>query len=91
MALPESNGKTLLVTGINGYIASVLAVNLLSKGYTLRGTARRAASSEALLKGPFAPYIGRVKIYKVPDMTIDGAFDEAAEGLHPNFNNPVTC
>ena len=81
MSLPESNGKTVLVTGINGYIASVLGLDLLKKGYSLRGTSRRAASAEPLLKGPFAPYADRVKVYEVPDMTIDGAFDEAAKGI----------
>jgi hypothetical protein len=53
---------------------------LLEKGYTLRGTSRRIASSEPLFKGPYAPYADRVKIYEVPDMTIDGAFDEASKG-----------
>jgi len=81
MSLPESNGKTILVTGINGYIASVLGLDLLSKGYSLRGTSRRAASAASLLQGPFAPYADRVTIFEVPDMTIDGAFDEAAKGI----------
>ncbi|KAK0102023.1 hypothetical protein ONS95_001172 [Cadophora gregata] len=81
MSIPESNGKTVLVTGINGYIASVLGFRLLTKGYSLRGTSRRAASAEPLLKGPYAAYIDRVKIYEVPDMTIDGAFDEAAKDV----------
>lgn len=81
MPIAKSNGKTVLVTGINGYIASVLGLHLLSKGYSLRGTSRRAASAESLLKGPYAAYSDRVKIYEVPDMTIDGAFDEAAKGL----------
>jgi nucleoside-diphosphate-sugar epimerase len=82
MAIPPSNGKTVLITGINGYIASVLGLALLERGYTLRGTSRRIASSERLLKGPYAPYVDRVKIYEVSDMTIDGAFDEASKGLH---------
>lgn len=81
MAIPESNGKTVLITGINGYIASVLGVHLLSKGYSLRGTSRRAASTEPLLKGPYAPYSERVQMYDVPDMTVDGAFDEAVKGM----------
>jgi nucleoside-diphosphate-sugar epimerase len=81
MAIPASNGKTVLITGINGYIASVLGLHLLEKGYSLRGTSRRVASSEPLLEGPYAPYADRVKIYEVPDMTIDGAFDEASKGL----------
>lgn len=79
-AATSSIGKTVLITGINGYIASVLGLDLLRKGYSLRGTTRRAATAEPLLKGPYAPYKERVKIYEVRDMTIEGAFDEAANG-----------
>ena len=85
MSIPPSNGKTLLITGINGYIASVLGAHILSKGYSLRGTTRRHASAEPLLSGPYAAYASRVQIYEVPDMTVDGAFDEAARGLPPPF------
>jgi nucleoside-diphosphate-sugar epimerase len=80
MAIPSSNGKTVLITGLNGYIASVLGLALLEKGYSLCGTSRRSASTEPLLKGPYAPYADRIKIYEVPDMTVDGAFDEAVKG-----------
>ncbi|PQE14092.1 hypothetical protein CJF31_00006631 [Rutstroemia sp. NJR-2017a BVV2] len=47
----KSNGKIVLITGINGYIASVLADHLLKKGYSIRGTTRRIASTEPLLRG----------------------------------------
>lgn len=87
MSIPESNGKTLLITGINGYIASVLGQLVLSKGYSLRGTTRRAASAEPLLSGPYAAYKDRVEIFEVSDMTVDGAFDEAAKGLPPSFSS----
>lgn len=80
MAIPSSNNKTVLITGINGYIASVLGSHLLQAGYSIRGTTRRISSAEPLLKGPYAPYIDRVKIYEVPDMTVSGAFDEAVKG-----------
>jgi nucleoside-diphosphate-sugar epimerase len=80
MAIPESNGKTVLITGINGYIAGVLGQLLLTKGYSLRGTTRRAASVEPLLKGAYAPYKDRIQIIEVSDMTKSGAFDEAAKG-----------
>lgn len=86
MAIAPSNGKTVLITGINGYIASVLGLALLERGYSLRGTSRRSASSEPLLKGPYAPYGDRVKIYEVPNMTVDGAFDEASKGVHGIFH-----
>lgn len=80
MALPTSNGKTVLITGINGYIASVLGQLLLTKGYSIRGTTRRSVSSEPYLNGPWAPYKERIQIYEVPDMTATGAFNEAAKG-----------
>jgi GDP-D-mannose dehydratase len=83
MAIPESIGKTILITGINGYIASVLAQLLLTRGYSIRGTTRRISSSEPFLNGPWAPYKDRVKIYEVPDMVATGAFDEAIKGLYP--------
>ncbi|KAF8857237.1 NAD(P)-binding protein [Acephala macrosclerotiorum] len=86
MAIPASDGKTVLITGINGYIAGVLGLHLLSKGYSIRGTSRRAASAEPLLKGPYALYAERVKIYEVPDMTVDGAFDEAVKGVDGIFH-----
>lgn len=86
MAISESNNKTVLITGINGYIASVLGLHLLSKGYSIRGTARKASTTEALLKGPYASYAERVKMYSVPDMTVDGAFDDASKGM---FSNPL--
>ncbi|KAF7944668.1 uncharacterized protein EAE97_005301 [Botrytis byssoidea] len=86
MAIPSSNNKTVLVTGINGYIASVLGFQLLQAGYSIRGTTRRISSAEPLLKGPYAPYIDRVKIYEVPDMTISGAFDEAVKGVNGIFH-----
>lgn len=86
MAIPPSNGKTVLVTGINGYIASVLGQFLLSKGYSIRGTTRRSVTSEPLLNGPYAEYRDRVQIFEVADMTVSGAFDEAAKGVHGIFH-----
>lgn len=81
--IPASNGKTVLISGINGYIASVLGLQLLSKGYSIRGTARKIGTTDALVRGPYAPfgpYGDRVQIYEVADMTVSGAFDEAVKG-----------
>ncbi|KAL2060962.1 hypothetical protein VTL71DRAFT_9014 [Oculimacula yallundae] len=86
MSIPESNGRTVLITGINGYIASVLGLQLLSKGYNVRGTTRSKSSADPLVNGPYAPYKSRVQIYEVPDMTIDGAFDVAAKDVHGIFH-----
>lgn len=80
MSHPASNGKTVLITGINGYIASVLGLHLLAKGYSIRGTSRSKTSSQALVEEAYASYKDRVEIYEVPDITAAGAFDEAAKG-----------
>ncbi|KAJ8071399.1 hypothetical protein OCU04_001720 [Sclerotinia nivalis] len=86
MAISSPNHSTVLITGINGYIASVLGMHLLQAGYSIRGTTRRLSSADPLLKGPYAPYIDQVKIYEVPDMTISGAFDEAVKGVDGIFH-----
>lgn len=81
MSLPPSNGKTVLITGINGYIASVLGLHVLSSGYNLRGTARSKASTAALLSDAYAVYASRVQVIEISDMTVPGAFDEAVKGM----------
>ncbi len=86
MSLPPSNGKILLVTGINGYIASSLGQLILSKGYNLRGTSRSRASTDPLTSGAYAPYSSRIEILEVPDMTVPGAFDKAVQGVHGVFH-----
>jgi nucleoside-diphosphate-sugar epimerase len=80
MSITPSNGQVVLVTGINGYIASCLGLELLKQGYTLRGTARRASSTDILKQGAYQPYAERFTAYDVPDMTVPGAFDEAVKG-----------
>lgn len=86
MSLPKSDGQTLLITGINGYIASVLGHLLLTKGYSIRGTARKAASTQGLLDGAYSAFKERVEIYEVADMTAAGAFDKAVAGnLQPSL------
>jgi len=86
MSLPPSNGKTLLVTGINGYIASSLGELILSKGYNLRGTSRSIHSTDPLVNGALASYASRIEIVEVPDMTVPGAFDKAVKGMHGIFH-----
>ena len=76
-----NHGKIVLVTGINGYIASNLGLDLLKKGYTVRGTSRSVASKATLLDGPFRGFEDYFEYYHVPDITVPGAFDEAVKGI----------
>lgn len=83
----SNSAKIILLTGINGYIASHIALLLLRKGYTVRGTSRSANTVGRLLsQTAFAPYAthspARVQHVVVTDMTQPGAFDEAVRGVH---------
>jgi dihydroflavonol-4-reductase len=46
--MAQLSDQTVLVTGATGYIARHVVVQLIDAGYTVRGTARSAASAEAL-------------------------------------------
>ncbi|KAH8690174.1 putative NAD dependent epimerase/dehydratase [Talaromyces proteolyticus] len=74
----------VLVSAVNGYIASWTAKAFLDAGYNVRGTTRSIQSSLALLNGPFKTYAdtGRFSIVQVSDITLPGAFDSAIRGCH---------
>ena len=84
MPISPSNGKTVLITGINGYIASVIGYHMLKKGYNIRGTLRAKERAEALLSHAYREYATRVRVFEVPDITEPGAFDQAVKGT-PNY------
>ncbi|KAE8454301.1 hypothetical protein EG329_005226 [Mollisiaceae sp. DMI_Dod_QoI] len=83
MTLPASRNQLVLISGVNGYIASVTAKAFLEAGYSVRGTSRSKSSSEGLLKAlPQYVEAGRLEIVEVKDITVDGAFDEAVKGAY---------
>ena len=88
MSLPTCNGKKVLITGINGYIASRIGHDLLKRGYMIRGTSRSKPSTEALLNGAYKEFADRVEMVSVPDMTVPGAFDEAVKGAEAEKHCP---
>jgi hypothetical protein len=93
MSLPASNGKTVLISGINGYIASTIGLDLLRKGYTVRGTSRSTSAKDDLLGGAFKGYESRYEHEVVPDITETGAFDKAVKGRSAMKTNRLlsTC
>ncbi|EXJ62982.1 hypothetical protein A1O7_03426 [Cladophialophora yegresii CBS 114405] len=74
--------KIVLVTGINGYIASHIGLQLLEKGYRVRGTSRSASARDHLLTGAFKGHAAQYEHVVVPDITAKGAFDDAVRGVH---------
>lgn len=67
-------------------IASRIGLDLLKKGYTLRGTLRNQNHADGLVNGAYNTWRDRVQIVIVSNMIADGAFDEAVKGkviIHP--------
>ncbi|KAH8924701.1 D-lactaldehyde dehydrogenase [Atractiella rhizophila] len=71
----------ILVTGANGFIASYLVGLLLQKGHTVVCAVREASKAQRLLEiySGFKER-GRLEIAVVPEMKVDGAYDQAVEG-----------
>ncbi|KAK3649369.1 hypothetical protein LTR56_006456 [Elasticomyces elasticus] len=82
MSATIEKGSTVLVTGVNGFIASHVADQLLQAGYKVRGTVRSLSKADYLYK-IFDPKFGEGKFeaVTVPDMVGDAAFDDAVRGV----------
>jgi len=79
-----SSNRLVLITGINGYVAAHTAATFLKAGYDVRGTVRaRTANVESLVHVLDKYHDGdRLDLVEVPDISVDGAFDRAVEGVH---------
>ena len=94
MASDGSREKVVLVTGINGFIASRIGMDLLEKGYHLRGTVRNVSSAKRLLDGAYKAYAFKIEIVQVKDFTMEGCFEKAVKGWEPRSTQPLlrsTC
>lgn len=83
-----AQGSTVLVTGVNGYIGSHVADQLLLAGYKVRGTARDASKVKWVQDVFDKKYgAGKFEGIIVPNMTAEGAYDDAVKGavLHLRF------
>ena len=72
------------MTGVNGFIASHVADQLLVDGYKVRGTVRQITKGEALsryFKSTFGE--DKFELAVVQDITEAGAFDRTIEGRCP--------
>lgn len=75
-------GSLILVTGVNGLIASHTADQALLAGYRVRGSVR-SVSKAAWMQDFFDTRYGKDKfeLVQVPDISKEGAFDEAMKGV----------
>ncbi|KAH7018697.1 hypothetical protein B0J12DRAFT_688386 [Macrophomina phaseolina] len=79
-AIPK--GSTVLVTGVNGLIGGQVADKFLESGYKVRGTVRDTKKN-AWISELFDERYGKGKfeLVCVPDMSVDGAYDEVKKGV----------
>ncbi|KAJ7869111.1 D-lactaldehyde dehydrogenase [Mycena olivaceomarginata] len=78
--MPAISSGKVLVSGANGFLATWLVRYLLEAGFAVRGAVRSPAKGAHLLE-TFAQYGDRFELVVVPDITKDGAYDEAVEGV----------
>jgi nucleoside-diphosphate-sugar epimerase len=79
-AIPQ--GSTVLVTGVNGFIASHVADQFLQFGFKVRGTTRNTEKNawvSKLFNEKYGP--DKFELVAVPDMVAPGAFVEAVKGV----------
>ena len=77
---PGTNGKTILITGASGFIASHVVRAFLIAGYHVRGTVRSEAAATRVIRS-HVEYADRISFSMVPDLAAAGAFDKAVEGV----------
>lgn len=76
-------GSWVLVTGVNGFVASHVAREFLRRGYKVRGTVRDVEKSSWLVQDVFKSYTddGNFELVVVPDLAVENAFDDAVKGV----------
>lgn len=75
-------GSWILVTGVNGLVASTTANLLLEMGYKVRGTVRSPAKTNWIQEKFDTLYgKGNFELVAAEDLAKEGAFDEAVKGI----------
>jgi len=72
--------KKVLITGASGYVASHVIRAFASAGYEIIGTVRSASGIPAIQKA-HAAYADKLSFAVIPDLIVEGAFDEAVKGV----------
>lgn len=75
-------GGLVLVTGVNGFLASHIALNLLERGYKVRGTVRSQEKADWITEAIAKRYPdASFETALVPNISAPGAFNEAIRGV----------
>lgn len=75
-------GELILITGATGFIGYRVLIEALRKGYKVRVAVRSEAKFESIKSVKASQqYLSNLSYIVVPDITEDGAFDEAVKGV----------
>jgi nucleoside-diphosphate-sugar epimerase len=75
-----SSPKTVLVTGISGFVATHVALRFLENGWNVRGTVRSDDKAKKVADLPcFKPFSKQLSFTIVKDL-VSGDFTEAVKG-----------
>lgn len=88
MAPEVPAGSLILLTGVNGHVASCTALRLLEKGYRVRGTVR-TLNSATIVQTALARYSDRLQIVEVGlDIGKPGVFYAALKDVDAVIHTP---
>jgi dihydroflavonol-4-reductase len=76
------NGKTILLTGISGFVAKHCAVELLRHGYAVRGTVRSLARADKVRTTLSAHCDVSALSFCAADLSSGAGWDDAAGGVY---------
>ncbi|SNX86144.1 uncharacterized protein MEPE_04853 [Melanopsichium pennsylvanicum] len=82
----SSEDSLYLVTGANGFIASALTEALVERGEHVRATVRRASAGSDVVASIGSDAKGTLEIAIVPDISAEGAFKRALQGVTHVFH-----
>jgi len=85
ISLENINGKTVGVTGANGFIGSHIVKQLLAKGYKVRGTVQDLAHDAVDFLKILPRAVDNLTLYKA-ELSEDGSYDEAFQGCDCVFH-----
>ena len=81
-------GAIIFVTGVNGLIGSHVVDQLLKRGYNVRGAVRSVEKNKWLAEYFDGKYKEvKFELVEVPDITVEGCYDEFVDGNEPFLLN----
>ncbi|GAA6027173.1 hypothetical protein JCM8097_002454 [Rhodosporidiobolus ruineniae] len=79
--MPDASApRTVLLTGISGFLGSATALEFLKNGWHVRGTVRSQDKADAWLE-KYPQYASQLSFSLVPDLSAPNAFAEAIKGV----------